>query len=112
MRLFARYLEPGMPTGLTGLFTRQTPRATLLSIYGATLEKLKTIPEASVYRQSVEALTKHRMEIVKTVVPPSQGTASDQPSSSVESSNISEMQEPTLATGSVKSPNADLTADL
>ncbi|CAD0043590.1 unnamed protein product [Aureobasidium pullulans] len=43
-----RYLTPGAPTGLTGL---------------------KQFPEHSVYRQSVEALTKHRLSIVESVKP-------------------------------------------
>ncbi len=65
----ARYLEPGTPTGLTVLFTHSTPRSTLLYLYTTTLDKLKAIPEHSVYRQSVEALTKHRMAIVEAEKP-------------------------------------------
>lgn len=65
----ARYLEPGAPTGLTGLFTHPTPRSTLLYLYSSTLDKLKEIPESSLYRQSAEALTKHRMAIVSAVEP-------------------------------------------
>ncbi|KAL2159817.1 hypothetical protein VTH06DRAFT_1950 [Thermothelomyces fergusii] len=70
VRPAARYLEPGTPTGLTGLYTHGSPRSTLLYLYSTTLEKLKAVPEHSVYRQSVEALTKHRMGIVESVVPP------------------------------------------
>jgi len=72
IRLLARagkYLEPGSPTGLTGLFTHANPRSTLLYTYQATLDKLKQFPESSVYRQSTEALTKHRLNIVEAVVP-------------------------------------------
>ncbi|CAM1511122.1 Fc.00g086350.m01.CDS01 [Cosmosporella sp. VM-42] len=69
-RVFARYLEAGTPTGLTGLWTHATPRSTLLYLYGTTLSKLQTIPETSMYRQSVEAVTKHRMGLVEQVVPP------------------------------------------
>jgi len=65
----ARYLEAGTPTGLTGLYTASTPRATLLYLYSTTLDKLKAFPEHSVYRQSVEALTKHRMSLVQSVKP-------------------------------------------
>ena len=65
----ARYLESGSPTGLTGLFTHPAPRATLLYLYSSTLDKLKEIPESSLYRQSTEALTKHRMAIVSAVEP-------------------------------------------
>lgn len=66
----ARYLEAGTPTGLTGLYTHPSPRSTLLFLYSTTLDKLKAVPEHSVYRQSVEALTKHRMAIVEGAVPP------------------------------------------
>jgi NADH dehydrogenase (ubiquinone) 1 alpha subcomplex subunit 5 len=65
----ARYLEAGAPTGLTGLFTHAAPRSTLIYIYSSTLDKLKHLPETSVYRQSTEALTKHRLNIVNSVVP-------------------------------------------
>ncbi|KAH6856767.1 ETC complex I subunit conserved region-domain-containing protein [Chaetomium sp. MPI-CAGE-AT-0009] len=70
VRPAARFLEPGTPTGLTGLTTHASPRSTLLYLYTSTLDKLKAVPEHSVYRQSVEALTKHRMALVEGVVPP------------------------------------------
>ncbi|KAB8648494.1 hypothetical protein FH972_026150 [Carpinus fangiana] len=38
-------------------------------LYGATLDKLATLPEESAYRQSVEALTKHRLSIVEKQKP-------------------------------------------
>lgn len=66
----ARYLEPNTPTGITGLLTHSSPRATLLYLYTTTLDKLKAIPEHSVYRQSVEAVTKQRLSIVEQAVPP------------------------------------------
>lgn len=69
-RVFARYLEAGTPTGLTGLWTHSTPRSTLLYLYGTTLSKLQALPETSMYRQSVEAVTKHRMGLVEKIVPP------------------------------------------
>ncbi|EME38227.1 hypothetical protein DOTSEDRAFT_161036 [Dothistroma septosporum NZE10] len=65
----AQFLEAGTPTGLTGVQTHASPRTTLLYTYHTTLEKLKQFPEHSVYRQSVEALTKHRMQIVEQVKP-------------------------------------------
>ncbi|KAI2483696.1 nadh-ubiquinone oxidoreductase [Pyrenophora tritici-repentis] len=73
-RLFAsvkpgQYLEAGTPTGLTGLLTHPSPRSTLLYHYNSTLDKLKKIPESSVYRQSTEALTKHRLAIVEQTKP-------------------------------------------
>ena len=64
-----RFLEAGNPTGLTGLFTHPSPRSTLLYLYGATLDKLKSFPDHSVYRQSTEALTKHRMNIIQSIKP-------------------------------------------
>ncbi|KAI8632021.1 ETC complex I subunit conserved region-domain-containing protein [Xylariaceae sp. FL1651] len=66
----ARYLEPGTPTGLTGLYTHSSPRSSLLFLYSSTLDKLQKFPESSLYRQSVEALTKHRMAIVEAAEPP------------------------------------------
>ncbi|KAI9756702.1 MAG: hypothetical protein M1815_003067 [Lichina confinis] len=65
----ARFLEPNTPTGLTGLLTHSTPRSTLLYLYDTTLEKLKPFPESSVYRQSTEALTRHRRDIIESVKP-------------------------------------------
>lgn len=64
-----RYLEAGNPTGLTGLFNHPAPRSTLLFLYGSTLDKLKAFPEHSIYRQSAEALTKHRMNIIESIKP-------------------------------------------
>ena len=66
-----RYLETGAPTGLAGLVTHGTPRSTLLFLYTSTLDRLRAaaVPEHSVYRQSVEALTRHRMALVEGVVP-------------------------------------------
>jgi NADH dehydrogenase (ubiquinone) 1 alpha subcomplex subunit 5 len=63
------YAEPGLPTGLTGLLTHSSPRSTLLYLYSSTLDKLKSLPESSVYRQSTEALTKHRMSIIESIRP-------------------------------------------
>jgi NADH dehydrogenase (ubiquinone) 1 alpha subcomplex subunit 5 len=65
----ARYLEAGQPTGLTGLVTAASPRSTLLFLYHSTLEKLRAVPEHSLYRQSVEALTKHRLALVQATKP-------------------------------------------
>lgn len=65
----ATFLEPGAPTGLTGLLTHASPRSRLLFLYSTTLERLAHFPEESVYRQSVEALTRHRMGVVEAVKP-------------------------------------------
>lgn len=74
VRLFAsvkpaRFLEAGNPTGLTGLYTHPTPRSTLIYLYNSTLDKLKGLPEHSVYRQSTEAVTRHRLKIVDSIIP-------------------------------------------
>lgn len=69
VRPSARFLKPGSPTGLTGLGTHPSPRSALLYLYNHTLDKLKQIPEHSLYRQSAEALTKHRLAIVEQYVP-------------------------------------------
>ena len=65
----ARYLEPNIPTGLTGLHTHPTPRPALIYIYRKTLFKLQQLPSHSVYRQSTEALTKHRLKILEDIKP-------------------------------------------
>ncbi|ORY58180.1 ETC complex I subunit conserved region-domain-containing protein [Pseudomassariella vexata] len=90
-----RYLEAGNPTGLTGLYTHSSPRSSLLFLYSKTLDKLKEAPESSLYRQSVEAVTKHRMAIVAAQEPPgykewqekAKKMLSDQPESFKLSSN-------------------------
>ena len=64
-----RYLEPFAPTGLTGLFTHPSPRPTLIYLYSTTLKKLQAFPESSAYRQSVEALTRHRLQVVESQKP-------------------------------------------
>ncbi|PGG97144.1 hypothetical protein AJ79_09325 [Helicocarpus griseus UAMH5409] len=66
----ARFLQPYAPTGLTGLVTHPQPRQALLVTYTKTLERLKQIPESSVYRQATEALTQHRLKIVESIKPP------------------------------------------
>ncbi|KIX02437.1 uncharacterized protein Z518_08378 [Rhinocladiella mackenziei CBS 650.93] len=74
-RLFAtvksasKYLEPNVPTGLTGLSTHPSPRPALIYTYRQTLTKLAQLPKSSVYRQSAEALTKHRLEIIESTKP-------------------------------------------
>lgn len=65
----SKYVEVGSPTGLTGLFAHPTPRATLCYLYASTLDKLKQFPESSLYRQSTEALTQHRLNIINAIEP-------------------------------------------
>lgn len=73
-RLFAtvkseKFLTAGQPTGLTGLLTHPAPRSQLLYIYTSTLSKLAQLPAHSVYRQSAEAITKHRLSVVEGIKP-------------------------------------------
>jgi hypothetical protein len=63
------FLEANTPTGLTGLTTHPAPRPALILTYRQTLEKLQQLPASSVYRQSTEALTKHRLSIVEATKP-------------------------------------------
>ncbi|KAJ9609554.1 hypothetical protein H2200_005881 [Cladophialophora chaetospira] len=65
----SKYLEAYTPTGLTGLSTHPSPRPALVWTYRQTLQRLGQLPKSSVYRQSTEALTKHRLEIVESVKP-------------------------------------------
>ncbi|KAH9835589.1 NADH2 dehydrogenase [Rhodofomes roseus] len=53
-------------TGITGLEVHHDPIPHLIQTYKTTLERLSGIPETSVYRQGVEALTKHKLNIVQT----------------------------------------------
>lgn len=71
LRLLAKInrLEPFAPTGLTGLVNHPSPRPALIQLYNETLTALKSLPESSVYRQSTEALTRHRLSTVQAVVP-------------------------------------------
>ena len=68
-RRFSRYIEVNSLTGLTGLHAHPAPRPALINLYESTLERLQKIPATSVYRQSVEAVTKHRLELVKATQP-------------------------------------------
>jgi hypothetical protein len=71
-RLFAavaKRLEPGNPTGLTGLHTHGAPRSALIYLYTSTLRKLAALPAHSIYRQATEALTKQRLAVIEAVKP-------------------------------------------
>jgi len=65
----ARYLEANTPTGLTGLPTHPSPRPALLYAYSRTLRKLQELPRSSIYRQSCEALTTQRINILNDTKP-------------------------------------------
>lgn len=56
----------GYPTGIAGLYQHPNPRPALISLYNHTLKVLNNdFPPESVYRQSVEAMTKNRLQIVE-----------------------------------------------
>lgn len=56
----------GNPTGLTGIYQHPNPRPALIALYNHTLTVLDTkFPKESVYKQSVEALTRNRLKIVQ-----------------------------------------------
>lgn len=65
----SNYLTAGRQTGLTGVVTHPAPRPHLVWVYKATLDQLQQVPDTSVYRQSLEALTKHRLNIVESAIP-------------------------------------------
>ncbi|KAJ2802998.1 hypothetical protein H4R20_003067 [Coemansia guatemalensis] len=53
-------------TGIVGLPVNPAARTQLIDLYKKTLEELRTkIPEKAVYRQSVEAITAHRLKVVE-----------------------------------------------
>lgn len=55
------------PTGITGLYHHPNPRPALVAVYSATLKELEsTFPKDSVYRQSVENMTKARLAVVES----------------------------------------------
>ncbi|KAJ2760819.1 hypothetical protein IWQ57_006205, partial [Coemansia nantahalensis] len=54
-------------TGIVGVPVNPAARARLLELYSTTLAEVKAkIPAAAVYRQSVEAVTAHRLKIVES----------------------------------------------
>ncbi|RXW19890.1 hypothetical protein EST38_g5986 [Candolleomyces aberdarensis] len=53
-------------TGITGLNVHPNPLPELAKTYKSTLDVLANIPETSVYRQGVEALTRHKLNIVES----------------------------------------------
>ena len=52
-------------TGLTGIKVHPNPLPTLIETYQTTLARVSEIPESSIYRQSVEALTQRKLKIVQ-----------------------------------------------
>ncbi|KAG0131102.1 ETC complex I subunit conserved region-domain-containing protein [Tuber indicum] len=73
LRLFAQVgtqrLAPFSTTGIAGILTHPNPRPALIAVYNHTISLLSRLPQHSVYRQSTENLTKHRLAIVESVKP-------------------------------------------
>lgn len=61
--LFQQVLKTS--TGLTGLKVHPNPLPALVETYQATLARVSEIPQSSIYRQSVEALTQRKLKIVQ-----------------------------------------------
>jgi len=51
-------------TGIFGLNVHQNPLPELVKTYEATLSTLSSIPQTSVYCQGVEALVRHKLNVV------------------------------------------------
>ena len=52
-------------TGIHGLAVHPDPLTALINTYESTLSTLSSIPQTSIYRQSVEALVRNKLNIVK-----------------------------------------------
>ena len=52
-------------TGIHGLAVHPDPLPALVKTYESTLSTLSSIPQTSLYRQSVEALVRNKLNIVK-----------------------------------------------
>ena len=52
-------------TGVHGLAVHPDPLPALIKTYESTLSTISSIPQTSVYRQSVEALVRNKLNIVK-----------------------------------------------
>ncbi|KDQ07864.1 hypothetical protein BOTBODRAFT_96922, partial [Botryobasidium botryosum FD-172 SS1] len=53
-------------TGIHGVAVHPNPLPALTKTYESTLSLLSKIPETSVYRQGAEAITQHRLKLVKS----------------------------------------------
>ena len=59
------FMRTKRTTGLAGLAVHPNPLPALESTYTHTLSTLKHMPESAVYRQSAEAVTQQRLDIVR-----------------------------------------------
>ncbi|KAI3661806.1 hypothetical protein MP638_003814 [Amoeboaphelidium occidentale] len=63
---YNRILLAAKTTGISGLPVHPAPRSALIGLFNDTLKALDKIPQDAVYRQSVTALTNHRLKIVES----------------------------------------------
>ncbi|WFC96008.1 hypothetical protein MBRA1_002664 [Malassezia brasiliensis] len=62
------YLRTKTSTGLAGIDVHPNPLPVLEQKYTRTLQVLKALPESAVYRQSAEAVTQGRLDIVRAAM--------------------------------------------
>lgn len=67
-RAAPKYLRTQRTTGLAGIDIHPNPLPVLEQKYTRTLQVLKALPESAVYRQSAEAATQTRLDIVRAAV--------------------------------------------
>ncbi|GAA5858786.1 hypothetical protein JCM8547_004987 [Rhodosporidiobolus lusitaniae] len=63
----AASLRTKLSTGITGIPVHPDPLAALLHTYNSTLALVQQIPSSAVYRQSVEAITRERLDAVNSL---------------------------------------------
>lgn len=63
----AASLRTKLSTGITGIAVHPEPLSALANSYQSTLKVLEAIPASAVYRQSAEAITRERLDVVKRV---------------------------------------------
>lgn len=65
-----KYMRTKRTTNIAGLEIHPDPLPELVSTYTHTLNVLKGLPESAVFRQSSEAVTQQRLDIVKEAMTP------------------------------------------
>ncbi|BGP36392.1 hypothetical protein JCM10450v2_000292 [Rhodotorula kratochvilovae] len=58
-------LRTKLSTGITGIAVHPEPLSALVDSYKSTLAVLEKIPASAVYRQSAEAITRERLDVVQ-----------------------------------------------
>ncbi|WFD44411.1 hypothetical protein MPSI1_003079 [Malassezia psittaci] len=67
-RAAPQWLRTKTSTGLAGIDVHPNPLPALQEKYTRTLQTLKALPESAVYRQSAEAVTQQRLDVVKLAI--------------------------------------------